>query len=96
MKHLIRLVQAGLLVAGLAGAQSTAQHSANPAHRGGDATRHGASASTAGPGSGNGGNSTTGDDRDRSHNFGWIGLLGLAGLSGLMRRDRHNPNNISR
>jgi LPXTG-motif cell wall-anchored protein len=50
-----------------------------------------ASAQTTTPSSG----TTTVEQRDDNHNYGWIGLLGLIGLAGLLRK-RHTVQTVTR
>jgi len=47
-------------------------------------------------GAGNLTTNTDAVDRDRNHDYGWVGLLGLSGLAALMkRRHRHDSGRVS-
>lgn len=108
MKHPFRILQTGILIAGLAAAQTDASRTPSTTP-GTPSTQGSPSGGTYSPGtaptdakgmdgatSGNGsypGNSSTRDTSERQNNFGWLGLLGLVGLTGLFRRD---PNRVTR
>jgi hypothetical protein len=77
MKQTFKILQTGLLMAGLAAAQA-------------DPTREPTTPTT--PGAADTMSPSYPNNSERQNNYGWLGLLGLAGLSGLFRRDSNRVN----